>query len=52
MVVATYAQRRTLAENVTSYWPVLMWVTLVTPLPWASVPLAVTQADCTVPCVT
>src|SRR5262249_17342696 len=44
-VVATYAHVLTLEEKVTSYWPVPIWVTLVTPWPWASVPLAVTLAN-------
>src|SRR6516162_2985154 len=45
MVVATYAQLCTLVEKVTSYWPVPIWVTPVTPLPWASAPAAVTLAN-------
>src|SRR6516225_2428986 len=45
MVVATYAQFCTLDENVTSYCPVPMWVTVVTPLPATSVPDWLTLAN-------
>src|SRR5580700_766431 len=44
MVVATWAQLDTFEENVTSYWPVPMWVTPVTPLPATSVPDRLTLA--------
>src|SRR5258708_25912894 len=45
MVVATYAHFCTPAEKVTSYRPMPMWATVVTPLPCTSWPLALTLAN-------